>query len=369
MSTEFAAIGNLVVRVNRHSKTFALLYPSPSTGKWRKMALGAFPAMTLDEARARAASISVAVRDGQDPLQTRDLVSHDTFGELAAYYMTEHRRRHRPITSDRVERMLKVDVLPILENYKADRVARADVSKVVEAVAKRGSYSSADAVLSVVKAVFNWAVERGRLEANPSVGLRKRNGGKIRDRVLDDDEIRMLWLGAETTDFAIREALRLQLLLGMRIGEVLEARKEEVDLNARTWVLPAHRTKSGRMHALPLSPLAAEVLQGVMKRAARSAWLFPGYVSGMPVQAHTGPIMMGRLVRRLGMKPLGTHDLRRTCATRLVEMGVEEAVVGRILNHSARTITGRHYVHYDRYPEMASALQAWSEKLAALVKP
>ena len=330
------------------------------------MALGAYPAMTLDEARARAASISVAVRDGQDPLQTRDLVSQDTFGELAAYYMTEHRRRHRAITSDRVERMLKVDILPFLENYKADRVARADVSKVVEAVAKRGSYSSADAVLSVVKAVFNWAVERGRLEVNPSVGLRKRNGGKIRDRVLDDDEIRMLWLGAETTDSAIREALRLQLLLGMRIGEVLEARKEEVDLNACTWVLPAHRTKSGRTHALPLSPFAVEILQGVMKRAGRSAWLFPGYVSG-PLQAHTGPIMMGRLVRRLGMKPLGTHDLRRTCATRLVEMGVEEAVVGRILNHSARTITGRHYVHYDKYPEMETALAAWSERLSQLL--
>ena len=98
---------NLVLRVSGHLKSFTLLFPSPATGRWRKSALGTFPAMTLEEAKARAASLSVEVRDGNDPLQARHTVAHETFGQVVEAYLREHRKRYRTVTTDEVERSRK----------------------------------------------------------------------------------------------------------------------------------------------------------------------------------------------------------------------------------------------------------------------
>ena len=323
-----------MLRVSGHLKSFTLLFPSPTTGRWRKMALGTFPAMTLEEAKARAASLSVEVRDGIDPLQARLSVAHETFGQVVEAYMREHRKRYRAVTTDEVERFLRADVLPTLAGYRVDCVGRADVARVVEKVAERGAYVSADRVLTIIRSVFNWAIATGRLETNPTLSLRKRNGRRPRERVLSDAEIVILWGALDTTphmSLAIRDALRLQLLLGLRIGETVGARRKEIDLKERTWTLPGTRTKNGREHKLPLPPMAFKIVSAAMKRGKCGPWLFPGRRPGLPTDRKSAPIALLRLRRRIGMTQVGSHDLRRTVATRLVEMGVEEAVVGRIL--------------------------------------
>ena len=117
---------------------------------------------------------------------------------------------------------------------------------VVQKVADRGAFVAADRVLIIIRAVYNWAISTGRLDVNPTLGLKKRNASGPRERVLDDDEIRALWRRLDTPSKLsqeIRDALKLQLLLGVRIGEALGAAKSEIDLSRRVWSIPAFRTK------------------------------------------------------------------------------------------------------------------------------
>jgi integrase len=221
--------------------------------------------MTLDEAKARAALVSLSVRDGTDPLHARASLSKATLGELVDEYLTEHRKRHRRVSTDEVERIVNVDVLPLLKAYRADHVRKADIMRAVEAVAKRGAFVSADRVLTTIRSIFNWAVATGRLETNPSAGLKKRNGRKPRERVLSDSEIATLWNALNSTPYmalGIRDALRLQLLLGTRIGETVGARRSEFDLKARVWTIPASSAKDW--------PTTQAVLPSVMMRRSWS---------------------------------------------------------------------------------------------------
>ena len=123
--------------------------------------------------------------------------------------------------------------------------------------------------------------------------MKKRNTAKPKTRVLSVDEIRVFWtmldrIGGMTP--AICDALRLQLLTAVRIGEVLEAERSEIDLEARLWTIPALRTKAERQHVLPLSLAAATIFAAALeradlegrRRAARtgnpfepSRWVFP----------------------------------------------------------------------------------------------
>ena len=90
---------------------------------------------------------------------------------------------------------------------------------------------------------------------------------------------------------------------------------------------------------------------------------------GLPIDRKWAPIALLRLRRRIGLQQLGTHDLCRTLSTGLGEMGVDEALIGKILNHVPQSVTRRVYVHADRFDEVSAALEAWGEKVSRLVAP
>jgi len=235
-------------------------------------------------------------------------------------------------------------------------------------------------LLGLIRAIFNWAIATGRLDANPTLGLKKRNTAKPRDRVLTPEEIHCLWTtldGAALTidegelrlpGEAICDALKLQLLLGLRIGEVLGAAKSEIDLERRIWTVPAIRTKSRREHRLPLSSMACEILLAVIQRAGPSHWLFPSPTADGPIRPHSATTAMRRLRSGISLANASTHDLRRTLATGLGDMGVAEEVIDRVLNHAPRTVAGRHYNHAKHHEPMRRALEAWSARVQTFVQ-
>ena len=254
-------------------------------------------------------------------------------------------------------------------------MTRIDVARVVERVASRGAFESADHVLGLIRAVFNWGAGTGRTEHDPTKGLKKRNVGRPRERVLSDGEMRLLWGALDRLPITdrnispgIRDAFRLQLLLGLRIGEAVGARKCEIDLEAGLWTIPAARTKSRREHKIPLSSLAVDILRGAMVRAGSSAWLFPSCVDGKPIRPKSASRALLRLRKRLGIEDVGTHDLRRTMATGLGDMGVSDELIGRVLNHAPGSVTRRHYNHAGRLAEMREAIEAWGQKVEELVR-
>ena len=380
---------NLVLRISATgTKSWALLYRSPQTGKRSKLSLGEYPAKGLAAAKNEAAELSVAVRAGRDPLLERRVGdAAETFRALADRYMVEHERKNaradKPSRStDEAQRLLDADILPAIGDHKAEAVTKRHVMQVVEAVADRGAYVAADRVLGLIRAIYNWACATGRLDTNPTLGLQKRNAGRARERVLADDEIRTFWLALDEKPkraHAIRDALRLQLLLGVRISEVLGAAKSEIDIERCIWIIPAARTKSEREHRLPLSPWAVAILVAVIERAGKSPWLFPSPADAGPVRSGSASRAVTRLRARLAdaavegetgapLVNVGTHDLRRTLATGLGNMGVADEVIERVLNHAPRSVAGKHYNHAKHFEPMRRALEAWADRVREIVE-
>jgi integrase len=295
--------------------------------------------------------------------------------------VVEHEKRHtrngkRPAWTVEIERMLKTDILPRIGALRAEAVTKVDVSEVVEKVANRGAYVVADHTLGLVRAVFNWANGTGRLEVNPTIGLKKRRASKPRERTLTDDEIRTLWRGLDGTPLC--DAFRLQLLLGMRIAEVIAAPKTEIDLIKRLWVIPPDRTKSRRERVIPLSTWAVDILTKAMSRS-EGVWLFPG--NDGPIKPKSASRALGRFTDRLDgltkkKKKEGTpkkldftsHDLRRTAATRLGDLGTSDELVERILGHAPTGVSRKHYNHAKHIEPMRQALDNWAEELQRLLK-
>ena len=284
-----------------------------------------------------------------------------TFEQIAGQWLAEKSRQFRPSWHREAQRLLAGDILPYLGEIRANKIRRADIARVVEQVAARGSFGCADHVLGVCRAIFRWSFSRGLLDADPTAGLRKRRAGKPRTRILSDDEIRSVWwLDCSP---AIRDALRLQLTTACRIGEAMGARQAEFNPASALWVIPDERTKSRREHRLPLSPLAQNVVREALERAgSNSEWLFPSADPGRPIRVMSAIRVLGR--RRWGFT---SHDLRRTVASRLGEAGTPDAIIERVLNHQPTSVTRAHYDHSRRLGEMRTALDTWAQSLERIV--
>jgi integrase len=375
--------------------TWAIAYKSPLTRKWGKVSVGRFPAVGLEEAKGHAGDVAADVRRGQDPFHDkRQEALIETFATLSDSYMREHEKRNaragrKSSTTIEAQRKLDQDILPVMGDIGAESVTRQHVMKVVEAIADRGSYVAADRALGLIRAIFNWACGTGRTDRNPTMGLKKRNAGRAKTRTLSPEEIRVIWaatdrIGSITT--VLRDALRLQLLTATRISEVLGAPRAELDLERGLWTIAALRTKTQREHQLPLSQMAVAIFRNAIERTDEegrrrvmrlgrkfepSAWVFPSPQTNGPMtgRAATNAVVLSRdELREAGLEAtFNTHDLRRTVATQLGEMGVADEIIERILNHAPRTVAGKHYNHARYFAPMRNALEAWAVKLSSII--
>jgi integrase len=378
--TEFRIKGarNLVLRVSESGcKTWVFLYASPASGQRKKITIGTYPAWRLARARHEALSMAVAVHGGTDPLAARISQSGaESFESLARAYMTEHERRNargerRSASTQEAWRLLNTDILPKIGSYKAEGITKRDVIDTVECAAQRGAYVVADRILGLIRAIYNWALGTGRLDVNPTAGLKKRNTSRPRERVLSEKEIRKLWRALEMRSglsCEIRDALKLQLLLGLRRSEVLSARVCEIDLERGVWVIPAIRTKARRVHCLPLPAMAVRILRDAIARAGGNPWLFPSPVSEGPVRAKSASRALLRVRGSINIDDVSTHDLRRTVATGLGNMGVSDEVIERLLNHAPRTVSVRHYNHAKHFERLQVALENWANHVQRIVE-
>jgi integrase len=113
--------------------------------------------------------------------------------------------------------------------------------------------------------------------------------------------------------------------------------------------------------------LAASIMASAIGRAGESPWVFPSPIDADPIRAKSAMRAVLRLRSGVGLANIGTHDLRRTLATGLGDMGVPDEVIERVLNHAPRTVTGRHYNHAKHFEAMRQALEAWEKHLLAII--
>jgi integrase len=356
---DFSAFGVRVSSAGR--RTFFLRFRAQ--GKHRRVVLGQYPQMSLAEARTRARVVLGEVAQGNDPGAEREAVRTSlTFAKLAEEYIERHAKRvKRSWRHD--EAKLKLDLLPALGKVRIGEIHRSDLRTVLDAIVDRGSPIAANRTLALVRKMFNFAVSRGYLEASPAAALERPSEERARERVLLPREMRSLWAGLAGELVQVRVAIRVLLLTAQRSGEVLALRWS--DIEEGVWQLKAEKTKAGRLHRVPLSPAVLAEL-ATIPRQEGSDWVFP---SPRREAYHLGTSALSHAAQRLGQR-LGfgwrIHDLRRTAASMMAELGVSRFIIGQVLNHADSSVTAI----YDRHsylPEKREALERWAQRLLEIV--
>jgi integrase len=255
--------------------------------------------------------------------------------------------------------LLRHDVIPVLGDRPANEITRAQIANLLDVIFERAPVV-ANRVQNVLSSMFAWAVSEGLLENNPVTGLRKRHQEVVKDRVLTDDEVRALWRASDGLIPAYRDTLRLVLLTGQRPGECAGIRAEEVDLARELWVLPAERVKNKRRHIVPLVGEA----MAIVARWAESAK--PGPIMLTPRGKEANGQDVAKAFERLRNDgvfetPATPHDLRRTAATLMGRLDIDQMTIARVLNHASTTkatVTGSTYDRHTYEPQMRRALEA-----------
>ena len=370
----------LIVRVGARKITYAARF---SVGSRRvRQVIGPVGAMTLAEARRTAREIIDA--------STRSEVYVDRpFRDLAEDYLELWARPNKR-TAQADEWMLSKYVLPAIGAKRIGEVERGDVLEILEVIATgRGNPrgpapAQSNRVRALVLTVFNWALETGRVEVNPAHQIHKFGKVRGRDRVLTDSELWALWTAFDASASPLADLFKLLLLTGQRLGEVRAMRWSEIDFNAAhgpTWTLPAARTKADRRHSVPLAPAAVRILERIRdqqqdderRRARRQRrdpvadrFVFPGRSDRFAPVACVKRTKADIEKAAALDERWGLHDLRRTAATKMVELGVAESIVSRVLNHAPSGITARVYVHASFDAEKRAALVAWDRRVMTI---
>ena len=385
-----------------------------SDGAKRFVMLGGYPAHSLDEARTWALGLRAEIARGADPaagIAARK--ASVTFAALTDDWLQRHGERNkspRALQDDRS--MLSRHVLPAIGAMKADQIEKRDLIRLLDAVAAapdarlkahggakpRALTHRPNRVFELVRSIFRWSVRRDVLKVDPTAGLAPPIAKeKPRDRELSPDEIAQLWAALERAPAqrrlapkghargeklvgecdvkmtrATALAMQLSLVTAQRIGEVAGIAVAELDLNDLNpvWTVPAERSKNGRPNRVPLSPLALRLISEARALAPNSPWLFPGASGLAPIDPHAATKALGRARAAIGLADFRVHDLRRTAATRMAEIGINPHTISLILNHvSARagTITSKVYVQYSYDREKREALAAWGQRLQSIL--
>jgi integrase len=263
-----------------------------------------------------------------------------TFADLAERYLLDARRRRRERSVHEAERKLKVEVLPSWGRRVVAEIRRADVLRLVEEARERGGVCS-NRTLALVRAVFQYAVDREELDANPALRIPRRflYAEKPRERVLSEEELRTLWPFFDRLQPTVAAAWRLVLLTAQRPGEVLSMRWRDLERDSRGWWwnLPADLTKTNRAHRVPLSPQTQEVIEALRPLTGSTEWVLASRAEGKRLTwlSHSSV----RLREWSGLEHFTPHDLRRTAATWLGRSGVRPDSIDQLLNHAAGRIS------------------------------
>lgn len=373
------------VRVSpRGVKSFVWVYHF--SGKPRRLTFGTYPRLSLADVGVKLAEAKNLLGKGIDPgsrvVAEREAERHaETVNELVSAYLERYARvRKRSAAED--ERILRKDVLSRWSKRKAKDLTRRDIVRLLNDIVDRDAPIQANRTLTILRRMFRFAVGQAIVELSPCDQVEAPSRENERDRILSEAEIRLVWQALDTASMEpnARQILRLMLVTGQRKGEIIGLRQNEIDYEKGLWVLPGSRVKNGREHLIPLAPLAREILANAA--ANEHGYFFPSKITGQPYRGQSidhatrflfDPRPQRKAHHKSATPPLAglmerftPHDLRRTVATRMRELGVSRGDVKMVLNHLESDVTAR-YDRYDGLAEKRRALELWAERLQQII--
>lgn len=299
--------------------------------------------------------------------------------------------RNRVNKGDDVLRAFNADVFPSIGDLAIEDVRKSHIQAILDSIRARATdsrprISMQKKTLADMRQMFGWALERDYLLADPTAVIRKAKLGATveRERVLSEAELIELFQKLPHSGLAetSRLALMIQLCTASRIGETLQAHWAHVDFERRTWGIPAAIAKNGKAHTIAMSDFALSQFQTLQSITGITPWLFPNAAINAPVcsksttkqvgdrQRYNKPIMSNRTQDAHALElpggPWVPHDLRRTAATMMVQLGVLPDVVEKCLNHTEPNKLKRIYQRASYELPMREAWALLGDRLSLL---
>lgn len=359
-----------------------------SNKKRKEMTIGRVDDLSLADARTEAALKMKQLREGLDPLVAKQRSQYDSIHTVDDLFADWHEGNIKRLKHHHVPfRVYSKDIAPVIGQMQPAAVTGRDIRRILRNITDSNRPTIANDALLYCKQLFNHAAKLDLVSSNPASAFAVDDAGgieKSRDRALTLEELKFTFNKfREESDSFTRDnylACVLLVLLGVRKGELTEAKWSEFDLDKQIWSLPSDRSKSGVAMDIPLPDLSIGWLNELKVRAFDSAYVFPNRRSSkMP---HMGKDTLNRAISKLfGREPgravqpenkmgdfehFTVHDLRRTCRSLLASMGVPGHVAERCLNHKLKGVEGI-YNRHDYFDERKEALNKLAQKLAPII--
>jgi integrase len=319
----------------------------------RRFTIGQYPTLKLAQARTEARKLLAEFTLGKTSPKAI------SYTKAVETFIENKRKNRRASTADAYEGLL--NRLPFSDAI-AD-ITHEEVGRKLKRIKTHGAYNHH---LVALKVFFNWCIKRQYRTDNPTLGLSKYARPK-KKRILTDAELVIIWNATFEIETDFGEIVRLLILLGQRRNETASLRDTYYSDNSQILVLPAGVTKNGHAHALPVGPMAAEILSKRIRQKRPSDLLFQGGNSGNPFSAWS---KNKRALDKLApIAPWALHDLRRTLRTGIGRLGVRPDIAERVLNHvSARTEVEDIYDLNLYMPELTDAMERWQNHITSLLE-
>jgi integrase len=379
-------------------KIWLYRYKVGNQTKWPE--LGLYPSMSLSEARGEAVKAK-SIRDaGEDPVEFKKSalkkINHEKHLynnsiTLSKIFETLFCLVISKIADDGapVKRMFEKDVLPSIGNKKADEVTRRDITDILDNILDRDAKRMANMTLTLLKQMFAFAFIREMIKVDPTYLLKKKDFGgteTVRERALSKDEIIELHQKILSANLYLPSSFALYIILATscRIGELIKALWENVDLKEKTWFIPAKDSKNKIEHTIYLSDFAVIYFEKLFQLKTTNTWLYSNYdgdghvdTRAITKQVHDRQLsgsetsLDGRSKNFDSLALAGgkwtPHDLRRTSATVMVSLGISPDVIERCLNHAEENKMKKTYQRYDYADEQKAAWKMLGEHLSKLL--
>ena len=354
------------------SKLWMLDYTHPISKKRSSISFGAYPSLSLADARKRRIQAKELITNGIDPKEHRSdqqafdrFKASNTFLFIASNWFEIKKSKLAETTSISLWRSLKNHIFPSLGHRPIDKITAPEAIKALTPLAAKGSLELTSKIIGYLNEIMTHAVNTGLLDHNALAGIRAafKTPKTTHMATLPPEELPELMKAIANANIKIvtRFLIEWQLHTMVRPSEAAGAKWEEIDFKSELWNIPAERMKKKRAHSVPLTPQTLNLLEAIKPISGHRDYIFPA--DRKPLQASCSQTA-NKALQRMGFKGrLVAHGMRSIASTTLNEQGFDGDVIESALAHQQDNEVRKAYNHAQYIERRKILMNWWSEHI------
>lgn len=353
-------------------KLWRFRYQRPATKKRTMMGIGAFPALSLADARRLRADYLALLANGIDPqvqaefIEEQQQIALDSiFSTVATNWFQIKSKSVSPDYAKDIWRSLEKDIFPAIGEIPVQQIKARTLVEALEPIKARGALETVRRLIQRINEIMIYAVNTGLIDANPAsgVGMAFEKPKKQNMPTLRPEELPKLMRSLAMSNLSVptRCLIEWQLLTLVRPSEASGACWAEIDLDTKLWTIPPERMKAKREHIVPLSRQALDILEVMKPISAHREHIFPSRNDPkQPMNSQTANAALKRI--GFGGK-LVAHGLRSIASTAMNEAGFNADVIEAALAHSDKNEVRRAYNRSTYLEQRIELMEWWGNKV------